>query len=126
MVGRFLKVNCWSRCEFIRLRIQYGTEISKEVEYQSIYKSKRHFSLMWGMSFFMFVTENLQCKTTNSVLQQICSQCFLLLFLLSAISVAGNAYRNMPQSLWYFFDLRRCFNQVIRFIQFEIKLFQYP
>ena len=101
-------VNCWNRCEFIRLRIQYGreiskeienqsicnlrrelqmyygTEISKEVEYQSIYKSKRHFSLMWEMSFFMFVTEILKCKTTNSVLQQICSQCFLLLFLLCA------------------------------------------
>ena len=30
-------VNCWSRCEFIRLRIQYGTEISKEIEYHSIY-----------------------------------------------------------------------------------------
>ena len=29
-------VNCWSRCEFIRLRIQYGTEISFEIEYHSI------------------------------------------------------------------------------------------
>ena len=29
-------VNCWSRCEFIRLRIQYGTKISKEIEYHSI------------------------------------------------------------------------------------------
>ena len=29
-------VNCWSRCEFIRLRIQYGTQISLEIEYQSI------------------------------------------------------------------------------------------
>ena len=28
---------------------------SKEVEYQSIFKSKRHFSLMWEMSFLFFV-----------------------------------------------------------------------
>ena len=26
----------WSRFEFIRLRIQYGTEISQEIEYHSI------------------------------------------------------------------------------------------
>ncbi|GMR71070.1 hypothetical protein NUITMVRA1_17480 [Aerococcus viridans] len=48
-------VNFWRYYEFIRLWIQYGTEISKEVEYESIYKSKRHFSLMWGMSFFVFL-----------------------------------------------------------------------
>ena len=48
-------VNCWSRCEFIRLRIQYGTEISFEIEYHSIIYRSNKKPFLFGM-VFSFVT----------------------------------------------------------------------
>lgn len=45
-------VNCWSRCEFIRLRIQYGTEIFKEIEYHSIETIKAFRNSVCEASFF--------------------------------------------------------------------------
>ena len=44
-------VNCWSRCGFIRLRIQYGTEISQEIEYHSIRMFQDTFQFLEGVFF---------------------------------------------------------------------------
>jgi len=50
-------VNCLSRCEFIRLRIQYGTEISQEIEYQSIICFKA-LSKLWKVSFLVLAVRS--------------------------------------------------------------------
>ena len=49
-------VNCWSRCEFIRLRIQYGTEISFEIEYHSIKTFQGTFHSVGECLFFGFLS----------------------------------------------------------------------
>ena len=54
----FQNVNCWSRCEFIRLRIQYGTEISREIEYQSIVSFQDTFHFLEGVFFLYFLYGN--------------------------------------------------------------------
>lgn len=44
-------VNCWSRCEFIRLRIQYGAEISTEIEYHSTATFQDTFQILESVFF---------------------------------------------------------------------------
>ena len=58
-------VNYCSRCEFIRLRIQYGTEISSEIEYHSYKRFQallgfpRGAFFLWNVLYNMLMGMNL-------------------------------------------------------------------
>lgn len=47
-------VNYWNRCEFIRLRIHYGTEISQGIEYHSITMFQDTFQIFGECLFLCF------------------------------------------------------------------------
>ena len=103
-------VNCWSRCEFIRLRIQYGTEISLEIEYQSIKTFQGTF--LYGRCLFLRSWP----KSCNARLQIQCfskfvRSVFFCFFCQVTMCVTSDAYRSMaPQSLLYFIYLSSWFN----------------
>ena len=103
-------VNCWSRCEFIRLRIQYGTEISLEIEYQSIKTFQGTF--LYGRCLFL----SSWSKSCNTRLQIQCfskfvRSVFFCFFCQVTMCVTSDAYRSMaPQSLLYFIYLSSWFN----------------
>lgn len=63
-------VNRWSRCEFIRLRMQYGTEILQEIEYHST-ETFQTLSHCEKVSFFVYLLNNCYRIGLLKILQQV-------------------------------------------------------